>query len=76
MKYRLSVVGFVVGVVFYVKLLSAQESLPRVEIRGSELRTITSSIVEGQEYNLFINLPRDYQDSTKRFPVVYLLDAQ
>lgn len=66
---------------FFILLLlgrvNAQEAaLPRVEIAGSQLQKITSSIVEGQNYNLFINLPRGYQDTTKRFPVVYLLDAQ
>jgi hypothetical protein len=46
-----------------------------VEIPGTQSLNITSSVVV-QEYDLYINLPRDYQDTTKTFPVVYLLDAQ
>jgi predicted alpha/beta superfamily hydrolase len=30
----------------------------------------------GQEYDLYVNLPRGYQDTTKTFPVIFLLDAQ
>lgn len=50
-------------------------SLPKVEIPGTQSHKITSSIV-GQEYDLYINMPRNYQDTTKTFPVLYLLDAQ
>ena len=49
--------------------------LPRVEIPGTQLLKITSAIV-GQEYDLFIHLPRHYEDTAKSFPVLYLLDAQ
>jgi predicted alpha/beta superfamily hydrolase len=48
---------------------------PRVEIPGSILQKVTSAVV-GQEYNLYIQLPRNYMDSTKKFPVLYLFDAQ
>lgn len=50
-------------------------SLLKVEIPGTQLQKITSSIV-GREYDLYINLPRNYQDTSKTFPVLYLLDAQ
>ena len=46
-----------------------------VEIPNSHLERITSSIV-GQEYDLYINLPGNYRDTSKTFPVIYLLDAQ
>jgi predicted alpha/beta superfamily hydrolase len=48
---------------------------PQVEIRGSRLEHLTSAIV-GQEYDLCVNLPRGYQDTSKAFPVIFLLDAQ
>jgi predicted alpha/beta superfamily hydrolase len=48
---------------------------PQVEIRGTQLLHLTSEIV-GQEYDLYVNLPRGYQDSGKTFPVIFLLDAQ
>ncbi|HTY37623.1 MAG TPA: alpha/beta hydrolase-fold protein [Bacteroidota bacterium] len=48
---------------------------PVVPIAGTQLLHLTSSIVN-QEYDLYINLPRGYSDTTKRFPVIYHLDAQ
>jgi predicted alpha/beta superfamily hydrolase len=47
----------------------------RVEIAGTQSLHCTSSIV-GQEFDLYVNIPRDYQDSSKSFPVIYLLDGQ
>lgn len=59
---------------------SAQEQRPasrppNVEIPGTHLLKIRSAIV-GQDYDLMINLPRNYRDTTRAFPVLYLLDAQ
>jgi predicted alpha/beta superfamily hydrolase len=48
---------------------------PEVRILGSQLLKITSSTV-GQEYHLYVNLPRGYQDTSKTFPVIYLTDGQ
>jgi len=50
-------------------------SPPVVEIAGTQSLHFTSSIV-GQEFNLYVNIPRDYQDTSKSFPVIYLLDGQ
>lgn len=50
-------------------------SLPVVGIPGTQLLKIHSAIV-GQDYDLYINLPRNYKDTTRAFPVLYLLDAQ
>jgi len=68
--------------VFNFEKISAQEnesnqiaSYPNVEIPGTHVREIYSSIV-GQEFRLHINLPRNFADTTKTFPVVYLLDSQ
>ena len=49
---------------------------PRVDIPGSEVRKITSSIVAGQEYELQILLPGSHKISNKKYPVVYLMDSQ
>ena len=50
-------------------------SPPEVEIAGTQSLHFTSSIV-GQDFDLYVNIPRDYQDSSKAFPVIYLLDGQ
>jgi predicted alpha/beta superfamily hydrolase len=50
-------------------------TLPEVEIAGTQLTHIRSDIT-GEDYDLYINLPRDYQDTAKIFPVIYLIDAQ
>lgn len=46
-----------------------------MEIPGSQVFTISSSIV-GREYSLLVQLPGGYDDTTRAFPVVYVLDAQ
>lgn len=68
--------------VCYSKKTNAQENgksqiktFQNVEIPGTQVREIYSSIV-GQEYKLHINLPRYFEDTSKTFPVVYLLDSQ
>lgn len=64
---------FLVAAIFFlVHVASAQE----VIIPGTQIRNITSSIVTGQEYQLHIMLPGGYANSTKTFPVVYLMDSQ
>ena len=48
----------------------------QVAIQGSEVRKITSKIVDGQEYDLQIVVPSGYANSDKKYPVVYLMDSQ
>ena len=50
-------------------------SLPEVKIAGTEQTHLHSNIT-GENYDLYINLPRDYNDTTKTFPAIYLFDAQ
>lgn len=57
-------------------VVAGSAQLPAVVIPGSERREITSSIVAGQEYELQIMLPSGYERSGKKYPVVYLMDAQ
>src|SRR6185437_4289634 len=47
-----------------------------VTIPGSQTKTFSSSIVNGQEYVLQISLPAGYATSSKKYPVVYLMDSQ
>ena len=75
-RIRICVAFFVL---FTVSLINAQqqeaERIPQVEIAGSQLLHINSDIVD-QEYDVYVNLPRNYSDTTKKFPVLFLLDAQ
>ena len=63
----------VISVVIAIKSFS---QYPRVDIPGSEVRKLTSSIVSGQEYELQILLPGGYKTSNKNYPVIYLMDSQ
>ena len=56
--------------------MNADAQYPKVDIPGSEVRKITSSVVKGQEYELHILLPGGYKNSQKKYPVVYLMDSQ
>lgn len=64
------------SILFVLGVIKANAQFPKVDIPGSELRTITSSIVAGQEYELHILLPGGYKNSNKNYPVVYLMDSQ
>lgn len=57
-------------------LTTNAQQFPPVTIPGSLVRKITSTIVAGQEYELQILLPAGYEKSKKKYPVVYLMDAQ
>jgi predicted alpha/beta superfamily hydrolase len=65
---------FIIVTSFFAMNIVAQ--YPRVDIPGSEIRKITSSIVNGQEYELHVLLPGGYKKSAKKYPVVYLMDSQ
>jgi predicted alpha/beta superfamily hydrolase len=56
--------------------MNVHAQYPRVDIPGSEVRKITSSIVKGQEYELQILLPGSHKTSNKKYPVIYLMDSQ
>src|SRR5450432_1516299 len=59
-----------------VAIAKSYAQFPKVDIPGSEVRKITSSIVAGQEYELHISLPAGYTNNTKKYRVVYLMDSQ
>lgn len=46
---------------------------PEVSIANSEARSITSKIVVGQTYGVWVLLPADYYSTTKSYPVLYVL---
>jgi predicted alpha/beta superfamily hydrolase len=50
-------------------------SYPQVEIKDTEMRTLQSKFV-GQEYKIDIFFPKDYKKEDKRYPAVYVLDAE
>jgi hypothetical protein len=73
-----SLIGALVVVCCCVSVACAQPSgqtPPRVEIAGSQLLHLSSAITKA-DYDLYINLPRGYGDTTKTFPVLFLIDAQ
>lgn len=55
--------------------LENNDSYPRVEIRDSEVRRLKSKYVD-QVYEIDIFFPEDYKIETKKYPVVYVLDAE
>lgn len=61
-----------IGICIHTNVLA---QFPRVDIPGSEVRKINSTIVN-QEYELHILLPGGYAGSTKKYPVIYLMDSQ
>jgi len=48
---------------------------PRVEIKNTEVRTLRSKAV-GREYSINIFFPKDYDKESRRYPAVYVLDAE
>jgi predicted alpha/beta superfamily hydrolase len=56
--------------------LTGYSQSPTVDIPGSQVRKITSSLVPNQEYLLQVMLPAGYDKSNKKYPVLYLQDSQ
>ena len=51
-------------------------AFPKVAIAGSEVRTMKSTST-GRDYDLYIHIPSSYgQDTTRKYPVLYILDGQ
>lgn len=51
------------------------QDFPPVHLPETEVRTITSTIVGGYEYGVWVALPEGYYESFEVYPVVYVLDA-
>lgn len=58
-----------------VPACGAAQAPPPVTLPRTEVRDLPSKAVAGVTYRLYVALPRDYAGGTKRYPVVYLLDA-
>jgi len=55
---------------------ASQSAFPRVTIPGSEIRQLISKET-GRNYDLYIHIPSSYsQDTTRKYPVLYILDGQ
>src|SRR6187549_247994 len=68
---------YIIPLLFVISIFELRaQKYPEVTIPGSHTRYITSSIVTGQEYELQILLPSGYEGSTKKYPVVYVMDSQ
>lgn len=65
---------FILIILFNPNVIFAQDN-NEVPISGTRVLKVHSSIVN-QDYDLYINIPRFFDDTTKSFPVIYLLDAQ
>lgn len=48
---------------------------PRVVIKDTEVRTVQSKFI-GQKYSINIFFPKDYDRESRRYPTVYVLDAE
>jgi predicted alpha/beta superfamily hydrolase len=84
MKSELRVIRMVLVILFVLitKTVFPQQPEPRpatpirhVDMVSTEVREITSAI-DGQEYKLLISLPPGYNDVSKTFPAIYVLDGQ
>lgn len=51
------------------------QEIKRVELPTSQVLEVESKYVENTIYQLYIDLPPGYDNSSKEYPVVYLLDA-
>lgn len=49
--------------------------IEEVPIRGTE-RHVLSSVETGEDYEIDVWLPKDYQESENRYPVLYICDAE
>lgn len=67
---------FLLSLFLFVAHCTGMAQYPMVTIPGSEIRKITSAIVKNQEYELQISLPGGYKESNKKYPTIFVMDAQ
>ena len=53
----------------------SENKYPKVEIDNTEVRELLSNY-NGQKYKIYVKFPRNYQNSKKKYPVLYILDAE
>jgi predicted alpha/beta superfamily hydrolase len=76
---RLSVL-LAASVVVASAVITASQEKPgaaaeRVTLNGTRVHTITSKALPSSEFRISVSLPWSYQSSQKRYPVVYVTDA-
>ena len=54
---------------------AAAEDVPRVQIPDTERRVLASQFVD-EQFKIHVYLPRHYPEEGRRYPVIYLLDAE
>lgn len=69
LKFFISILAFC----SYVN--SADSQIPTLEQSGAKIINFKSAI-NNHDYVLYIQLPEDYSDSDKKYPVLYALDGQ
>ena len=57
------------------KSIEAAQKFPSVEIKGSEIRKLKSADT-GRDYDLYIRAPGGAATSSKKYPVLFVLDGQ
>jgi len=66
----------VVGTVWAQPSTQTRAPFPKVTVPNSEIRTLTSKDT-GRNYDLYVHIPASYsQDTTRKYPVLYILDGQ
>ena len=73
-RFAKGIVIIIISASFFSLNSTAQPE--QVKIPGSEIKTLTSSIIGGQQYVLQIMLPAGYEKTSKKYPVLYLMDSQ
>lgn len=56
------------------KGVESTNEYPEVTIPGTEARSMKSNFVD-QEYKIYVNFPRNYENSNTTYPAVYFLDG-
>jgi len=60
---------------FFFYISTAYSQKPKVELAGTEVLKFTS-VIDSQQYVLYINLPDNYSKTNKKYPVLYVTDGQ
>lgn len=69
-----SIVFLLIAFTAFTQHRSFEQSFPELEYERTEVRTLQSDVI-GQDYELWISIPRSYQASENtRYPVIYLMD--
>ena len=66
---------FLIPVFLFIGNSGHSQQFPTVQLPTTIVREIKSNIVKDMVYDLYIDLPPNYNSSDQKYPVVYLLDA-